>query len=168
MVCEIEVDRDLQSGPSDRCQPLADVFSQGLTEFKSYLDTCANNPTEFEGTHLVKIMDSFGHDLHSHLKKEPEKLASLSKYPIDMKAISEKTARHSMNRTSAVHVLPILWFNLDTDFEDGKWKNFPEVPGPIKWVMINVLGWWRSNLWRFGSCGADGKAVPLLALRDSY
>ena len=85
-----------------------------------------------------------------------------------MKDLSDKTAQHSMKRSSTISVLPILWFNLDVDFENKKWASFPEVPGPVKWIMINVLGRWHSNWWRFGSSGSDGKLVPLLALKEDY
>jgi hypothetical protein len=145
-----------------------DAFHDGLVQFKSYLDACLASPSKFSGAELVEILDSFGPTLHSHLSHEPPKLASLSQYNIDMRSISEKTAQHSMQRTSTTDVLPLLWYNLDKEFENGKWVGFPEVPAPTKWVMINILGWWRGNWWRFGSSGADGVQRELLCLRKAY
>ena len=114
-------------------------------------------------------MDGFADAFHEHLTHEPVKLAGLSVYPsLDMKSIADKTAQHSMQGTSMVYGLPQLWYNLDVDFEGGRWKSFPEVPAPVKWILINVVGWWRWNWWRFGSSDAKGRQKPLLALSDSY
>ncbi|ERF73168.1 hypothetical protein EPUS_03009 [Endocarpon pusillum Z07020] len=144
------------------------AFHDGMANFKTYLTTCAAAPGSFRATNLHHVMDTFGPTLHQHLLHEPAKLASLAKYPIDIRALSEKTAKYSMDRTSSVNLLPMLWFNLDLEFEDGKWKDFPPVSAPVRWVMVNVLGWWRAGWWRFGSCGADGRRVRLLALREEY
>ena len=104
-----------------------------------------------------------------HLQHEPDKLASLLAYPsLDIKAVAKRVEEESMKRDSMVYVLPQLWYNLDADFEGGRWRDFPEVPAPVKWVLINVVGWWKSNWWRFGSSGADGKQRPLLALSETY
>jgi hypothetical protein len=114
-------------------------------------------------------MDQFGEALHTHLKNEPSHLASLSRYPaIDLNPIRKATKDDSMRRTSAVYLLPMLWFNHDVNFEDGQWKGFPGLPPVVKWVMVNVLRWWRSNWWRFGSVDRSGKLVTLLALQEGY
>jgi hypothetical protein len=136
------------------------------------LDSCvsANNPTvAFSGTHLITLMDTFGPALQSHLAHEPVHLASLSKYPqIPTKDIKAAGQKDAMDTQSTIYMLPMLWYNLDVEFEDGYWHDFPGLSWQIKWVMVNVLGWWRSNWWRFGSAGRDGKMAPLLALRDGY
>lgn len=144
------------------------AFHDGMVNFKAYLTTCAAAPGSFSATNLLHLMDTFGPPLHQHLLHEPAKMASLAKYPIDIRALSEKTAKHSIDHTSTVNLLPMLLFNLDLEFENGKWKDFPPVPAPMRWVMVNVIGWWRAGWWRFGSCGADGRRVRLLALRDEY
>ena len=113
-------------------------------------------------------MDNLAPALATYLANEPPALASLATYAIDMKVLSDRTAKHSMARTSMVNPLPMLWFNHDVDFENGKWKNFPPVGGPVRWVMVNILGRWQARWWRFGSCGADGKRVELMALREGY
>lgn len=143
-----------------------------MGEFAKYLDKClkADDPSKaFDGKRVVALMNAFGPALHSHLSNEPRHLASLSKYPnIDTATIRAKTEKDTMDRTSPVYLLPMLWFNLDAEFEDGRWADFPGLSWPLKWVMVNLFGWWRSNWWRFGSVGRDGKRVQLLALREGY
>lgn len=96
-------------------------------------------------------------------------MASLGQYgDFDPKPLAEATAKHSMKYMHLTNVLPMLWFNLDKEFEGGKWTDFPEMPGPVKWVMINVLGSWQRNWWRFGSSGSDGIQRELFCLSDEY
>lgn len=136
---------------------------------KAYLETSlASSPSDFRGSELVKILDSFASALHNHLTQEPWRLAALDKYDFDLKKIGDHTTEHSLQRYSTTDVLPVLWYNLDTKFEDGKWESFPPLPAAMKWYMIKVLGWWRSNWWRFGSCGADGVERELLCLKGDY
>lgn len=113
-------------------------------------------------------MDTLAPALATHLANEPPALASLATYAIDMKDLSNRTTKHSMARTSVVNLLPMLWFNLDVEFENGKWQNFPPISAPVRWVMVNILGRWQARWWRFGSCDADGKRIELMALREGY
>ncbi|CAD6584880.1 MAG: hypothetical protein ASARMPRED_001942 [Alectoria sarmentosa] len=108
----------------------------GLSSLATYLRTCRAQPSTFDASTLLSIMDTFAPALVTHLANEPPALASLSTYAFDIKALSEKTAQHSMARTSSSNLLPMLWYNLDVEFEGGKWKNFPPVPTPMRWNMI--------------------------------
>ncbi|KAJ9296759.1 hypothetical protein DTO271G3_4958 [Paecilomyces variotii] len=144
------------------------AFHDGLENLKTYIDTCLATPSKYSGVELVKVLDSFGAALHSHLEHEPANLLALSKYSFDMKALGDHTTQYGLQRYSTTDVLPILWYNLDTKFEDGKWESFPPLPAPVKWYMVNVLGWWRSNWWRFASCNASLVEKELLCLRRDY
>ncbi len=46
---------------------------------KGYITSClkSSNPVEFDGRELVRIIDSFGHDLATHLKEEINTLLDL-------------------------------------------------------------------------------------------
>ncbi|OKL64117.1 hypothetical protein UA08_00145 [Talaromyces atroroseus] len=144
-------------------------FHHGLADIKAYLETSLTSPaSDFNGSNLIMILDCFAPAFHSHLTHEPARLASLSRYDFDMKALGDHTTQHSLQRYSTTDILPVLWYNLDTTFENGKWESFPELPAAMKWYMINVLGWWRRSWWRFVSCGANGVERELLCLRDDY
>ena len=156
------------SGEEGLTRISAEAFYGGLAKFEEYIEACAASPAKFQGTELVAILHELGSTLQTHLAHEPAKLAGLSQYDIDMASISAKTADHSMKRTSTTDVLPLLWYNLDKEFEGGKWASFPELPAPLKWVMINLFGWWHSNWWRFGSSGPDGLQRDLLCLTKAY
>ncbi|KAF6238848.1 hypothetical protein HO173_002720 [Letharia columbiana] len=140
----------------------------GLSSLATYLGTCRAQPKTFNASALLSIMDAFAPAFATHLANEPPALASLSTYAFDIKALSAKTAEYSMARTSTFNLLPMLWYNLDVEFEGGKWRDFPPVPAPMRWVLVNILGRWQARWWRFGTCGADGKRIELLALREGY
>ncbi|KAJ9259600.1 hypothetical protein DTO195F2_4944 [Paecilomyces variotii] len=144
------------------------AFHDGLENLKTYIDTCLATPSKYSGVELIKVLDSFGAALHSHLLHEPANLLALSKYSFDMKALGDHTTQYGLQRYSTTDVLPVLWYNLDTKFEDGKWESFPPLPAPVKWYMVNVLGWWRGNWWRFASCSAGLVEKELLCLRQDY
>jgi hypothetical protein len=145
------------------------AFHHGLDKMKAYVETCISSPSNYSGAELVKICDSFSAAFHSHLTSEPLKLLSLSKYDFDMKTLGDHTTQYALRRYSNTDVLPILWYNLDTKFEGGKWESFPQLPAPVKWTMVNILGWRRSNWWRFSSCGANlAERDELLCFRKDY
>lgn len=144
------------------------AFSEGLKRFRAYVDSSLSDLSQYSGNELTSVMDSFGDVLAAHLAHEPPKLASLGQYDFDMKGLSEQTATYSMKFMHMTDVLPILWFNLDKDFEGGRWASFPDMPGPVKWAMINLAGAWQKRWWRFASSGSDGVQRELLCLTDAY
>ncbi|KAK9428120.1 hypothetical protein V1505DRAFT_358110 [Lipomyces doorenjongii] len=145
------------------------AFHHGLAEMKSYIETRLATPSKYNGDEFVKIFNSFAEAFHSHLTNEPLKLVSLASYNFDMKAIGDATTQHALQRYSTTRVLPILWYNLDTKYEGGIWEDFPPLPAPVKWGMVNVMGWWRSNWWRFSSCSASlVEREELYCLRKEY
>ncbi|KAH8689460.1 hypothetical protein BGW36DRAFT_433460 [Talaromyces proteolyticus] len=145
------------------------TFHHGLDDFKAYISPCLADSSKFSGTEFVKVLDCFASEFHRHMSNEPLKLLSLSKYSFDMKDIGDRTTQYALKRYSTTDVLPVLWYNLDTKFENGLWESFPPLPAPVKWSMVNILGWWRSNWWRFSSCNAQlVEREDLLCLRPDY
>ncbi|KAK9489770.1 hypothetical protein V1508DRAFT_427024 [Lipomyces doorenjongii] len=116
------------------------AFHHGLAEMKSSIETRLATPSKYNGDEFVKIFDSFAEAFHSHLTNEPLKLVSLASYNFDMKAIGDATTQHALQRYSTTRVLPILWYNVDTKYEGGIWEDFPPLPAPVKWGMVNVMG----------------------------
>ncbi|CAL5873012.1 uncharacterized protein PFLUO_LOCUS7281 [Penicillium psychrofluorescens] len=112
------------------------AFHDGLEEMNTYAETCIATPSKYKGAELVKIFDSFADAFHSHLASEPLKLLALQKYKIDMKTLGDHTTQYALQRYSTTDVLPILWYNLDTKFEGGKWETFPPLPAPVKWTVV--------------------------------
>ncbi|KAK9328772.1 hypothetical protein V1520DRAFT_203095 [Lipomyces starkeyi] len=145
------------------------AFHHGLAEMKSYIETGLATPSKYDGDEFVKIFDSFAEAFHSHLTNEPLKLVSLASYNFDMETTRDATTQHALQRYSTTDVLPILWYNLDTKYEGGIWEDFPPLPAPVKWGMVNVMGWWRSNWWCFSSCSSSlVEREELYCLRKEY
>ena len=142
---------------------IIEALHVGLSSLADYLNSCNKEPNTFNASALISHLDELLPSLQTHLANEPPALASLAKYDFDIRALADVTANHSMQSASIINLLPMLWFDLDVEFEDGMWKDFPSMASLVRWFMVNVLGWWR-----FGSYGADGKRVELLALREGY
>jgi hypothetical protein len=102
-------------------------------------------------------MDSFSQSLHSHLASEPKALLALSRFisedrKFDLAVIGKETGKKTVSMDFALNVMPIFFLNMESEeFEDGMWSNFPELPGPVTFIIKRVLPLWRGRVWRFVS-----------------
>jgi hypothetical protein len=51
---------------------------------------------------------------------------------------------------------PFFFRNLDVEFEDGLWKEWPPVPRIVWWVMQWTVVSWNGGWWDFASCDGSG------------
>jgi hypothetical protein len=152
---------------------IKEAFIPGLTEFNSYLSGL-ESPSNFTSKELIRIMDSFRESFEHHFHHEISIIAALANHP---KAPAEGTpeaaaasatfktwGKSTVTKAGMLDVVPFFLLNLDTTFENGMWANWPPMPAPIKWGMMNVAGSWHGGWWRFSSCDAQGKPKNLFAL----
>jgi hypothetical protein len=125
---------------------LSDAFLPGLDAYKTYLDTCAADPTIFSGTHLTKLIDDFAPLLFTHLSDEIPTLLSLSphgsKLPL-LKMINLESKKSPMY-VSITGGTPFFFRNLDVEFEGGLWRAWPPIPSPAWWFMQRTFVAWNS------------------------
>jgi hypothetical protein len=140
-------------------------FHGGLQNFKKYLQEPESN---FSGTKLVSIMDSFSKALYNHLKEEPPTIVALSKYntpktPIDIMGLALEAGKKQVSVGFLFSILPVYFLNMESkEFEDGLWHtSFPPVSKPVKWLMTKGAPMWHSKHWRFSSCTPDGEFKQL-------
>ncbi|KAF2034083.1 hypothetical protein EK21DRAFT_43314, partial [Setomelanomma holmii] len=116
-------------------------FHNALGEWDAWLEAYQKNEQRFDAERCIRMMDSFmparfpDLDLRKMMKEEGEKVLG------------------SMSKTD---LLPVFLLNHDVGFEDGR-HNFPPVPPPVRWVLREVCGRWRSEWWKFATCGYDGR-----------
>jgi hypothetical protein len=127
-------------------EQLPEAFLPGLRAYKSYLDQCTVDPTIFSGAHLMQLIDNFGSILVTHLSDEIPTLISLtphgSKLPL-LQMINNEAMR-SPTQISITGGTPFFFRNLDVEFEDGLWKDWPPMPGLVWWVMQRTFVAWNS------------------------
>jgi len=150
----------------------------GLSRFHAYLSPLSEQGKEgdFDAATLLSIMDSFSQPFCHHFHSEISTISSLSSIiptqtDADDDEFSKKTApvfaqwgKSSIMRAGLTDVVPFLFLNFDRTAEDGMWANWPPMPAPIRWLLVNVGGSWYSQWWRFASCGYDGRPKELYAL----
>jgi hypothetical protein len=122
-------------------------------------------------------MTSFQAPFESHFHKEIDTIAALAKHPRAPKEGSpEETAaaatfkawgKKTVMKAGVIDVVPFFLLNLDRTAEDGMWDNWPPMPAPIKWGMVNLVGAVHSGWWKFSSCDVNRKPQDLWALRSS-
>ena len=143
-------------------------FMDGLTKFHDYLFPLAEQgkASSFDGKTVLSIMDGFSGGFCQHFHSEiatitgladdmqPSRLAELG---ATVGPVFAQWGKASIMRAGMLDVVPFLFFNFDRTVEEGKWSNWPPMPGPVRWGLIHIGGFWYSHWWRFASCSADGK-----------
>lgn len=133
------------------------------------------SPSAFSGSELLRIMDSFKPAFEHHFHHEIDIIAALRTHKNAPKENSPEAAaatamfkawgKKSFGKAEMADVVPLFLLNLDLTAEDGRWSNWPPMPAPVRWMVINVIGTWYGNWWKFASCDASGQPVELYALR---
>ncbi|KAL1843827.1 hypothetical protein VTJ49DRAFT_7178 [Mycothermus thermophilus] len=151
-------------------------FLSGLGEFEKYLSGL-RSPADFSGDELLRIMKSFQEPFEQHFHSEITTIAKFADHPNapkqgtpehDAAAATFKTwGKSTVTKAGVTDVVPFFLLNLDRTVEDGMWANWPPMPAPIKWGLINLAGAWHSGWWRFSSCDSSGQPQELWAYRAS-
>ncbi|KAI1105655.1 hypothetical protein F4804DRAFT_117306 [Jackrogersella minutella] len=150
-----------------------EAFLGGLAQFERYLRGVEAQPAKFDGAELVSIMDGFREPFDAHFHSEIATIAALAGHPNAPKPGSpeEQTAaltfkswgKSTVTKAGTLDVVPFFLLNLDGTAEEGAWENWPPIPAPIKWGLVNIAGAWHSRRWKFSSC-SGGRPRQLHAL----
>ncbi|GAP88250.1 putative hemerythrin hhe cation binding domain-containing protein [Rosellinia necatrix] len=149
-----------------------EAFLPGLAEFGRYLSTL-RSPKDFSGDELRRIMSSFQESFETHFHSEISTIANLADHPNAPKAGSQEEAdasltfktwgKSTVTKAGTLDVVPFFLLNLDGTVEDGLWADWPSIPAPIKWGLINIGGAYHNRWWKFSSC-SSGKPRQLYAV----
>lgn len=98
---------------ADNCSA---AFHKGLAMFKQYLSSLIDLETQFKSQRFLEIIDSFSHELHSHLAAEPLALLALSRFAsperqFDLVEIEHTEGKKMVNLDFLLNVLPIFFNN---------------------------------------------------------
>lgn len=149
-------------------------FLSGLAEFNKYLTTLPS-PTAFSGAELLRIMDSFREPFEHHFHHEIPIIAAMASHPkapaegspeaAAASAIFKAWGKKTVTKAGTLDVVPFFLLNLDATAEGGLWKNWPPMPAPIRWGLVNLAGSWYGAWWKFASCDGQGRPRELYALQ---
>lgn len=153
---------------------ITESFLAGLADFEKYL-TSLKSPTDLSGEELLRIMKSFQQPFEQHFHNEISTISKFSDHPNAPKegtpendaaaATFKAWGKSTVTKAGVTDVVPFFLLNLDRTVEDGMWANWPPMPAPIRWGLINLAGAWHSGWWRFASCDATGQPQELWAYR---
>jgi hypothetical protein len=149
------------------------LFLDGLVAFNTYLSTLGE-PYDFDGAELQRIMSSFQDAFNDHFHSEIATIASFSKISTAPKfgspeveqaaAVFKAWGKKTVTKAGTTDVVPFFLMNLDTTYEEGLWANWPPMPAPIRWGLVNIAGAYHWGWWKFASCDSAGKPRELYAL----
>lgn len=151
-------------------------FLAGLCEYAGYLEGLGS-PEYLDGNELRRIMDSFQEPFNNHFHSEITTIASFAGLPSAPAPGSPEEAaaatvfkgwgKKTVTKAGTTDVVPFFLMNLDATYEEGKWANWPPMPAPIRWGLVNVAGSWNWSWWKFASCDAQGQPRELYALETA-
>ena len=120
-------------------------------------------------------MDTFQTPFEQHFHSEISTIAKLSDHPNAPKEGTPENAaaaatfkawgKSTVTKAGVMDVVPFFLLNLDRTVEDGMWANWPPMPAPIRWGLINIAGSLHSGWWKFTSCDSAGQPKELWAFR---
>ena len=120
-------------------------------------------------------MDSFREPFAHHFHHEISTIASFATLPSAPSADSLEASaaavifkawgKKTLTKAGMTDIVPFALLNLDRTFEEGMWAAWPPMPGPVRWMMVNMFGSWNWAWWKFASCDAQGNPRPLYALQ---
>ncbi|OAK95576.1 hypothetical protein IQ06DRAFT_231762 [Phaeosphaeriaceae sp. SRC1lsM3a] len=150
-------------------------FLSGLSAYESYL-TDLPSAASFDGQKLVAIMSSFQDAISHHFHHEITTIASFaelsnapkpsSREADEAAAVFKAWGKKTVTKAGTFDVVPFFLMNLDATYEDGMWANWPPMPAPVRWGLVNVAGSVHWGWWKFASCDGGGKPRGLFALED--
>jgi len=112
---------------------ISDAFVPGLSEMEKYLNTCTKTPSSFSGTHLLTLIDAFAPPLLTHLTDEIPSLLELARFggQLPLMKIFEREGQKAARGQSKTGASSFFFRNLDCEFEAGRWRGWPAIPGPV-------------------------------------
>jgi hypothetical protein len=132
-------------------------------------------PSDFRAAELRRIMGTFQEPFESHFHSEIATILSFAEHPKAPKAGSSEEAtaaqtfkswgKSTVTKAGITDVVPFFLLNLDRTAEEGMWANWPPMPAPVRWGLINIAGIFHSGWWKFTSCDAAGQPRELWALQ---
>jgi hypothetical protein len=147
----------------------------GLVAYETYLSTLPS-PNDFDGDKLVDIMSSFQDPFCHHFHHEITTIASFgdlpgaispgSKEADQAAAVFKAWGKKTVTKAGTFDVVPFFLMNLDATYEEGKWANWPPMPAPIRWGLVNVAGSVHWGWWKFSSCDGSGQPRELYAIEE--
>lgn len=150
-------------------------FLDGLATYEKFLSTLAS-PTNFDGNELCKIMTTFQAPFEHHFHSEISHIASLVDLPSapalgspeesQSVTVFKTWGKKTVTKAGTTDVVPFFLMNLDATYEEGRWGNWPPMPAPVRWGLVNLAGSWNWAWWKFASCDGAGRPRELYALGE--
>ena len=119
-------------------------------------------------------MAGFKEPFEKHFRAEIDTIANFANHPnapvegtpeaASARATFASWGKKTVTKAGVTDVVPFFLLNLDHNVEGGLWANWPPIPAPIKWGLINIAGSWHAGWWKFTSCDAAGQPRQLYAL----
>ncbi|PFH62808.1 hypothetical protein XA68_11820 [Ophiocordyceps unilateralis] len=153
-----------------------ETLVRGLDGFRRYLDSLSN-ASALTSTALLAVLDELHQPLEHHLHHEVAVMADMATHANVPAANSLQGAvasamlkawgKNTVRKAGVADVVPLFLLNADRTAEKGMWQDWPPMPRPVRWAMVNLVGAVHGGRWRFASCDGQGRPRQLYALSSA-
>ncbi|RCI12282.1 hypothetical protein L249_0495 [Ophiocordyceps polyrhachis-furcata BCC 54312] len=153
-----------------------ETLLRGLDGLRRYLDSLSN-ASALTSAALLGVMDQLHQPLEHHLHHEVAVMADMATHANAPAADSLQGAvasatlkawgKNTVRKAGVADVVPLFLLNADRTAEKGMWRDWPPMPRPVRWAMVNMVGAVHGGWWRFASCDGRGRPRQLHALAAS-
>jgi hemerythrin-like domain-containing protein len=147
------------------------AFHDGLDRYAAYLQSVqGGGGASFSSDKLLEIIDGFAPALHLHLTNEIATIMDLARLGGDTPLVGKiwdeavKAGVADLRFGDLFTEFPFLMLAHDLTYEGGLHTNFPPVPGPMIWVIVNLFALWNWSWWKFSPCDKGGRPKELWAV----
>ncbi|KAK1833933.1 hypothetical protein QBC39DRAFT_301764 [Podospora conica] len=156
-------------GVMDKEKEEHEQFHAGLDELKGYVDAVVAGKEAWDGKRVVSVIEGFGDVLTGHLSGEVKSLEELRRFgEVKMAGVMKEAGKEAEAGMKALGAFGLAWAfqQIDQEYEEGTWKDWPPAPWPIKFAAKSVLPRFYPDALKFAACDRNGKMQPLYALRE--
>ncbi|KAK4096321.1 hypothetical protein N658DRAFT_436356 [Parathielavia hyrcaniae] len=146
------------------------AFHDGIDSFKAYAESVLAGAQQYQGAKVVAIIDGFGPALIQHLADEVPSLLGLRQYGKDklasLPAFFDAEGEKAMKEIGLAGMV-FAFANLDMQYENAMWQNWPPAPPPVKILAKSVFWWLNADARKFGAVDRMGNMRHLYAVPET-
>ncbi|KAL2177306.1 uncharacterized protein P884DRAFT_277564 [Thermothelomyces heterothallicus CBS 202.75] len=145
------------------------AFHDGVEELEAYAGAVLADEDKYDGSKVVGTIDRFGTVLMQHLTDEVASILSLRPYGDKLaglpKLLDEEGGKSMKKMGNFVGVWAFA--NMDLQYENAMWQDWPSAPAPAKLIMRSVFWWIYADARKFGAVDRAGNLRHLYAVPES-
>ncbi|KAL2192662.1 hypothetical protein P885DRAFT_72776 [Corynascus similis CBS 632.67] len=145
------------------------TFHDGIERLQNYIEAVSADKEKYDGDKVVGMIDEFGEVVMQHLTDEIHTILGLRQYGdkvAGLPKLFDEEGEKAMGKLGNFVVVNVF-ANLDVQYENGMWQDWPKAPAPVQLLMRTVFWWIYADARKFGAVDRAGNLRHLYAVPKS-